>query len=59
MKNLRKIIALFAIIFFTGIYVTVITIKTSLHKNNFTNKTVEMQKDTLYLINAEKKNSLT
>jgi hypothetical protein len=55
MKNLRKIIALFAFIFLTGIFITVITINTSLNKSEITKETVEIQKDTLYLLKGEKK----
>ena len=55
MKNLRKIIVLFAVIFLTGIIVTVKTVNTSLNKTETTKETVEIQKDTLYLLKAEKK----
>ncbi|WP_198519815.1 hypothetical protein [Polaribacter sp. ALD11] len=55
MKNLYKIITLFAIIFITGIFVTVITVNSSLNKFESQEKTVEVQKDTLYLLKAEKK----
>ena len=55
MKHLRKIIALFAFIFVTGIFITVITINTSLNKSEITTETVEIQKDTIYLLKAEKK----
>ena len=55
MKNLRKIIALFAFIFLAGIFITVITINTSLNKTEVKKETVEIQKDTLYLLKAEKK----
>lgn len=55
MKHLRKIIALFAFIFVAGIFITVITINTSLNKSEITTKTVEIQKDTIYLLKAEKK----
>jgi|TARA_B110000240_G_scaffold188334_1_gene227059 hypothetical protein len=55
MKNLRKIIALFAFIFLAGIFITVITINSSLNKTEIKNGTVEIQKDTLYLLKAEKK----
>jgi hypothetical protein len=55
MKNLRKIIALFAFIFITGIIVTVMSINTSLNKNDNINQTVEIKKDTLYILQAEKK----
>ncbi|WP_204218328.1 hypothetical protein [Tenacibaculum todarodis] len=55
MKNLRKIIALFAFIFIAGIFVTVITINTSLHKKATPIETVEIQKDSLTLYKVEKK----
>ncbi|WP_405610460.1 hypothetical protein [Polaribacter sp. Asnod1-A03] len=55
MKNLRKIIALFLFIFIAGIYATVITVNTSLNKSEVVNKSVEIQKDTLYLLKTEKK----
>ena len=55
MKHLRKIIALFAFIFLTGILITVITKNTSLNKSEITNETVELQKDTIYLLKVEKK----
>jgi hypothetical protein len=55
MKNLRKIIALFAFIFLTGIYFTVRFVNNSLHKIEITKETLEIHKDTLYLLQAEKK----
>jgi hypothetical protein len=56
MKNLRKIITLFAFIFLVGVLMTVKTINTSLNKTELQDKsTVEIQKDTLYLLKAEKK----
>ena len=55
MKNLRKIIALFAFIFIAGIGVTVLTVNTSLNKKEAPKETVEIQKDTIYLLQAEKK----
>ena len=56
MKNLRKIIALFAFIFLAGIFIAVITVNTSLNKTDTSKETtVEIQKDTLYLLKAEKK----
>ncbi|QTD39411.1 hypothetical protein JL193_09215 [Polaribacter batillariae] len=55
MKNLYKIIALFAIIFLTGVYVTVITVNATLNKVDAPQKTVEIQKDTTHLLKAEKK----
>jgi hypothetical protein len=54
MKNLRKIIALFLFIFIAGIFVTVITVNTSLNKSEINNDTVDIKKDTLYLLQAEK-----
>jgi hypothetical protein len=55
MKNLYKIVSLFAIIFFTGIFLTVTTIKSSLNKFDALEETVELQKDTIYLLKAENK----
>lgn len=55
MKHPCKIIAFFAFIFLTGILITIITINTSLNKSEITNETVELQKDTIYLLKVEKK----
>ena len=55
MKNLRKIIALFALIFLTGIFISLEIIDSSLNKEQPTKETAEIQKDTLYLLEAEKK----
>ena len=57
MKNLRKIIALFDFIFVAGIFITVKTVNNSLNKvdKNQNQTTVEVQKDTLSLLKAEKK----
>tara|TARA_R110002049_G_scaffold73024_3_gene189210 strand:- start:3900 stop:4073 length:174 start_codon:yes stop_codon:yes gene_type:complete len=55
MKNLYKIITLFAIIFIAGIFVTVITVNSSLNKVEPQETTVEIQKDTTYLLKAEQK----
>lgn len=55
MKNLRKIIALFITIFIAGIYLAVRTVNTSLNKVEPSKETVEIQKDTTYLLKAEKK----
>lgn len=55
MKKIHKIIALFTFIFVAGVFITIVTINTSLNKNEITNETVEVQKDTLYLLQAEKK----
>jgi hypothetical protein len=55
MKNLRKIIALFIFILVAGIFVTVMTINTSLNKTEIPKETVEFKKDTVSLLKAEKK----
>jgi len=55
MKNLHKIIALFAFIFIISIISTVFSINTSLNKIETTEEAVEIQKHTLYLLKAEKK----
>lgn len=55
MKNLRKIIALFACIFIIGIYLIVNSVNKSLKEEQPTEKTVQIQKDTTYLLKAEKK----
>lgn len=55
MKNLHKIIGLFAFIFVAGIFVTIITVNTSLNKVDTPQKTVEVKKDTTYLLKAENK----
>ncbi|MCI2229452.1 hypothetical protein MC378_09765 [Polaribacter sp. MSW13] len=55
MKNLRKVFILFAFIFITGIIITVISVNSSLNRIDTTEKTVDIQKDTLYLLKAEKK----
>ena len=55
MKNFKKIIGLFAFIFLTGIFITVMSINTSLNKTESPKETVEVQKDTLYLLKSEKK----
>ena len=51
MKHPCKIIAFFAFIFLTSI---LITVNTSLNKSEITNETVELQKDTIYFLKAEK-----
>lgn len=55
MKNLYKIIGLFAFIFIAGVFITVITVNTSLNKVDSPQKTVEVKKDTTYLLKVEKK----
>jgi hypothetical protein len=53
MKNLRKIIALFLLIFVTGIFITVVSVNKTLDKKS-PSTTVEITKDSLYLLKAEK-----
>jgi len=55
MKNLYKIITLFAVIFIAGIFLTVITVNLSLNKSEIKEKTVEIQRDTTFLLKAEEK----
>jgi|TARA_B110000908_G_scaffold159088_1_gene200913 cell division protein FtsB len=55
MKNLYKIITLFAIIFVAGIFLTIATLKSSLNKLDALEKTVELQKDSIYSLKAKKK----
>ena len=54
MKNLRKIIGLFLLIFIAGIAVTVVSINTTLNKNELQKSTIEKQKDSLDLVKAKK-----
>ena len=54
MKSLRKIIALFLIIFIAGIIITAVSINSTLNKKEPA-QTLKEKKDTLYLIKAEKK----
>ena len=55
MKKIYKIIFLFAVIFIAGILVTLITVNSSLNKFETPEKTLDIQKDTTYLLNAENK----
>jgi hypothetical protein len=55
MKNLYKIIFLFAVIFISGILVTVFTVNASLNKLNAPEKTMNIKKDTTALLNVERK----
>lgn len=55
MKNLRKIIALFACIFILGIVVIVNSVNTSLNKEDDPQKTVEIQKDSTNILKSQKK----
>jgi hypothetical protein len=55
MKNLYKIITLFAIIFIVGVYLTIITVNSSLNKFETQEKIVEIERDTTFILKAEKK----
>jgi hypothetical protein len=55
MKNLYKIIFLFAVIFISGILVTVFTVNASLNKLNAPEKTMNIKKDTTALLKVERK----
>jgi hypothetical protein len=55
MRNLYKIITLFGIIFVTGVFLTVATLKSSLNEFDALEKTVELQKDTIYFSKAKNK----
>jgi len=54
MKNLKKIILLFTVIFVTGIIVTVKTVNSSLRKTQSPIKASDVKKDTTYLLKAER-----
>ncbi len=54
MKHLRKVITLFAFIFIAGIFITIITVNSSLNKTEPSNEAVKIKKDTLYLKIKEK-----
>ena len=55
MKNLRKIIALFAFIFIGGVVITVVTVNSTLNTQKSEQELIEVQRDTTYLLKAEKK----
>ncbi|WP_299047865.1 hypothetical protein [uncultured Polaribacter sp.] len=54
MKNFRKIILLFTVIFVSGIIITVKTVNSSLQKKDTLEKASEIEKDITYLLKAEK-----
>ena len=58
MKNLRKIILLFLLIFLTGIIVTALSINSTLNKKTPT-QTIKTKQDTLYLIKKSKRSRMT
>jgi hypothetical protein len=53
MKNLYKIITFFAIIFIAGIYLTVITVNSSLSKFETQKEIFQVQKDTIRVLKTE------
>jgi hypothetical protein len=55
MKNLYKIITLFAVIFIAGVYLTVITVNSSLSKFETQEKKFKVQKDTICVLKTENK----
>jgi hypothetical protein len=55
MKNLYKIVSLFAIIFVAGIFLTVTTIKSTLNKFDALEEGVQLQKDTTDLLKVKNK----
>lgn len=55
MKNFKKVIGLFLIIFIIGICVTVITVNTSLNKPLEKEEMITVKKDTTSLLKSEKK----
>jgi hypothetical protein len=55
MKNLYKIITLFAVIFIAGVYLTVITVNSSLSKFETQEKKFQVQKDTICVLKTENK----
>ena len=54
MKNFRKIIGLFLLIFFCGVLITIGSVNATLNKESNQKEIVEIKKDTTYLITAEK-----
>ena len=54
-NNLYKIITLFAVIFIVGVYLSLITVKSSLNKFETQKKIVEIERDTKFLLKADKK----
>ncbi|MGK0235830.1 MAG: hypothetical protein ACI9EK_002371 [Psychroserpens sp.] len=55
MKHLRKIIALFVFILFVGILFTLHTINYSLNNKETPRETVDIRKDTLFLLRTPDK----
>ena len=54
MKNFRKIIVLFLLIFFCGVLITIGSVNSTLNKDSYQKEIVEIKKDTTYLITTEK-----
>lgn len=55
MKNFKKVIGLFLVIFLIGICVTVVTVNSSLNKPLEKEEMVTVKKDTTSLLKSEKK----
>tara|TARA_Y100000034_G_scaffold105927_1_gene133988 strand:+ start:345835 stop:346008 length:174 start_codon:yes stop_codon:yes gene_type:complete len=54
MKNFKKIIGLFTVIFLAGVLLTIGTVKSTLKKDSPKQEIVEIKKDTTYLLTSEK-----
>jgi hypothetical protein len=54
MKNFRKIIGLFLIIFLCGVLITIGSVNATLNKESSQKEIVEIKKDTTHLITAKK-----
>lgn len=53
MKKVRNSILLFVVIFLIGIGITIVTVTSSLNKEENAEETVQLQKDTAFLLKAE------
>jgi len=54
MKNFKKIIGLFLIIFLCGVLITIGSVNATLNKESSQKEIVEIKKDTTHLITAKK-----
>ena len=54
MKDFRKIIGLFLLIFFCGVLITIGSVNATLNKESSQKEIVEIKKNTTYLITTEK-----
>ena len=57
MRNFKKIIGLFIVIFLAGVLLTIGTVKSTLKKDTNNQEIVEIKKDTTYLLKSEKENA--